>query len=88
MFSQACICSQGRGGEYPIRPPPDTWDTVNKRAVRILLECFLVYLFYIRVAWYNEAIDKDQKRPLNSKTSDLDWYYIHSSTDIITLYRL
>ena len=49
MFSQACICSQGRGGEYPIRPPPDTWDTVNKRAESILLECFLVVSVCIQV---------------------------------------
>ena len=28
------------GGQTPSR---DTWDMVNKRAVRILLECFLVF---------------------------------------------
>ena len=40
----ACVIAPGRGG-----PAWDTTrygDTVNERAVRILLECILVYIMY------------------------------------------
>ena len=37
-WADPLVCLQG--GETP--SPRDTWDTVNQRVVRILLECFLV----------------------------------------------
>ena len=44
MFSQASFCPQGWRGGYspPIHGPGILQDTVDKRAVCILLECFLV----------------------------------------------
>ena len=42
------ICLQGfciRGCMYLGKYPRDTWDTVNKRAVRILLEFILVHRY-------------------------------------------
>ena len=36
------LCYQGPWGGCPNMGPSRTWDTVGKRAVRILLECFLV----------------------------------------------
>ena len=47
MFSQVSVCPRGRGGlphcmqGHPA-PCSACWDTVNKRAVRIPLECILV----------------------------------------------
>ena len=38
------------GKVYP-HPPRILWDTVNKRAVRILLECILVHFDFACVQW-------------------------------------
>ena len=45
MAGGACMagCMHGRGGEHG-RGRGHAWHTVNERAVRILLECILVYL--------------------------------------------
>ena len=45
MFLHLSVILFTRGSTYPppvCRPPKILWDTVNKRAVRILLECILV----------------------------------------------
>ena len=49
MFSRVSVCPRGKGATQP--PPPDTWDMgyygirLDKRAVRILLECFFIFAF-------------------------------------------
>ena len=73
MFSQACVIPSvhGGGGDLPpqhasqvIWPreggciPPALWDTVNKRAVRILLECILVCLGFFLPPPFEQKLTK------------------------------
>ena len=49
------VCIQGFGQTF--RPPRILWDTVNERAVRILLECILVWsCFGSRPRWLNVRV--------------------------------
>ena len=59
VFTGACL-STGGGGVSATHPPPGStppfystcWDTVNKRAVRIPLECILVYSIVFHIIMF------------------------------------
>ena len=70
--SKGEVCIQGELGRPPFQDTWDSvlWDTVNKRAVRILLECFLVVIFYYKK---KKRCKKEDLRTLID-----NWYVIYT----------
>ena len=73
VLGEGKVCQRGGGGGY-VYPSPKTWDlgyptprpylvpttTVGQRAVRILLDCFLVHAFIHFIAHQREAFTLSQ----------------------------